>query len=74
MWDAKTKALIVLPGLKGELVAAICQEPQLSQAPDYHWRDHFLVNASKPPLNQPAGLIVAVCGFLPLSLGGREMG
>jgi len=33
IWDAKTKALIVLQELKGQPVAAICQEDQISQAP-----------------------------------------
>ena len=47
-WDAKTKAMIVLEGLKGKLVATICQEHQISQSQYYQWRDQFLTNASKP--------------------------
>ncbi len=31
-WDAKTKATIVLEGLKGQPVATICQDHQISQA------------------------------------------
>jgi hypothetical protein len=31
-WDAKTKAIIVLEGLKGKPVADICTEHQISQA------------------------------------------
>lgn len=31
-WDAKTKAIIVLEGLKGKPVVTICQDHQISQA------------------------------------------
>ncbi|HEX5940583.1 MAG TPA: transposase [Dehalococcoidia bacterium] len=47
-WDAKTKAIIVLEGLKGKPVATICQDHQISQAQYYQWRDQFLANAAKP--------------------------
>jgi len=43
-WDPKTKAMIVLEGLKGKPVAEICIEHQISQAQYYQWRDHFLSN------------------------------
>ncbi len=46
-WDAKTKALIVLEGLKGKSVAEICTEHQISQSLYYQWRDQFLAHASK---------------------------
>lgn len=46
-WDAKTKAIVVLEGLKGKLVAIICQDHQISQAQYYQWRDQFLANAPK---------------------------
>lgn len=46
-WDSKTKALIVLQGLKGKPVAELCIEHQISQAQFYQWRDQFLANASK---------------------------
>lgn len=46
-WDTKTKALVVLEGLKGKLVGAICQDYQISQAQYYQWRDQFLANAPK---------------------------
>jgi len=46
-WEAKTKAMIVLQGLKGKPVAEICREHQLSQAQYYQWRDQFLSNATK---------------------------
>ena len=46
-WDARTKALIVLQGLKGTPVSTLCTEHQLSQAQYYDWRDQFLANASK---------------------------
>jgi hypothetical protein len=40
-WDAKTKALIVIEGLKGKPVAEICTAHQISQPPYYtisRWR------------------------------------
>jgi transposase len=46
-WDAKTKALIVLEGLKGKPVAEICTEHQLSQSQYYQWRDQFLAHAAQ---------------------------
>ena len=45
-WDAKTKALIVLEGLKGKPVAEICNEHQIGQSQYYQWRDQFLANAA----------------------------
>ena len=45
-WDSRTKAMIVLQGLKGKSVADICTEHQISQAQYYQWRDQFLANAS----------------------------
>lgn len=38
-WDAKTKAIIVLEGLKGKPVATLCQDHQISQGQYYQWRD-----------------------------------
>ena len=46
-WDSKTKAMIVLQGLKGKPLAEICNEHQISQAQYYQWRDQFLQNVSK---------------------------
>ena len=46
-WDARTKALIVLQGLKGTPVSTLCTEHQISQAQYYEWRDQLLANASK---------------------------
>jgi transposase-like protein len=46
-WDAKTKALIVLEGLKGKPVAEICAEHQSSPSQYYPWRDQFLAQAGK---------------------------
>lgn len=46
-WDSKTKALIVIQGLKGKPVAELCNEHQISQAQYYQWRDQFLANAPK---------------------------
>ena len=40
-WDAQTKAIIVLQGLKGRPVADICTEHQISQAQYYQWREQF---------------------------------
>jgi len=44
-WDSKTKAMIVIQGLKGKPMAEICLEHQISQTQYYRWRDQFLVNA-----------------------------
>ena len=41
-WESKTKAMIVLQGLKGKPIADLCAEHQISQAQFYQWRDHFL--------------------------------
>ena len=46
-WDTRTKALIVLQGLKGTPVNQLCTEHQISQAQYDDWRDTFLANASK---------------------------
>ena len=43
-WDPKTKAMIVVEGLKGKSVSEICIEHQISQAQYYQWRDQFLAN------------------------------
>jgi hypothetical protein len=45
-WDAKTKAMIVLEGLKGKPVAELCHEHQLSPAQYYQGRDQFLAHAA----------------------------
>jgi len=41
-WDSKAKALVVLQGLKGRLVADICNEHQICQSEYYRWREEFL--------------------------------
>jgi transposase-like protein len=46
-WDAKTKAMIVIEGLKGKPGAELCNEHQISQAQYYQWRDQFLAHAPK---------------------------
>ena len=46
-WDAKTKAMIVIEGLKGKPVAEICHEPQINHSLYDQWRDQFLANAAK---------------------------
>lgn len=46
-WDSKTKAMIVIQGLKGKSIAELCNEHQISQAQYYQWRDQFLSNAPK---------------------------
>jgi len=43
-WDTKTKAMIVVEGLKGKPVGEICREYEVSQAQYYRWRDRFLTN------------------------------
>ncbi len=46
-WDAKTKAKVVIEGLKGRPVAEICNEYQIGQNMYYRWRDQFLAQADK---------------------------
>ena len=41
-WDPKTKAQIVLQGLKGTPVSELCNEHRISQTQYYQWRDQFL--------------------------------
>jgi len=41
-WDPKTKATIILQGLKGRSIADICIEHQISQAQYYQWREQFM--------------------------------
>ena len=41
-WDAQTKSIVVLEGLKGRPVADICTEHEISQAQYYDWREQFL--------------------------------
>ncbi len=41
-WDSKTKARIVLEGLKGRPISELCSEYQISQNQYYLWRDKFL--------------------------------
>jgi len=46
-WDANTKAMMVLEGLKGKPVAELCAEHQSSQAQYDQWRDQLLAHAPK---------------------------
>jgi len=46
-WDPKTKAMIVLQGLKGKSIADLCTEHQISQTQYYLWREQFLANMQK---------------------------
>jgi transposase-like protein len=46
-WDPKTKAMIVIEGLRGKPIAELCIEHQISQAQYYQWRDQFLANVPR---------------------------
>jgi transposase-like protein len=46
-WEANTKAMIVLEGVKGKPVAELCHEHQISQAQYYQWRDQLMAHAPK---------------------------
>ena len=46
-WDSKTKAKIILEGLKGRAIGEICNEYQICQSQYYQWRDQFLSNIDK---------------------------
>jgi len=41
-WDSKTKAMVILQGIKGTPVSEICNEHQISQSEYYRWREIFL--------------------------------
>jgi transposase-like protein len=43
-WDPKTKAMVVMAGIKGRPVVEICNEYQIPQSMYYRWRDQFLGN------------------------------
>ena len=45
-WDANSKAMILLEGLKGKPVAEICPEHQISQSLYYQGRGPFLSHAA----------------------------
>jgi hypothetical protein len=46
-WDVKTKAMMVIEGLKGKSVAELCAEIQISQAQYCQGHDQFLAYAPK---------------------------
>ena len=46
-WDARTTAIIVSEGLKGQPVAELCHEHQTSQSRYDPWRDQVLAQAAK---------------------------
>jgi transposase-like protein len=46
-WDAKTKTLMLLDGLKGKRVAEIYPEHPIRQSQYYQWRDQFLAHAAQ---------------------------
>ena len=46
-WTSEKKALVVLEGLRGRPVAALCSEHGISQSQYYQWRDQFLHNAAR---------------------------
>jgi transposase-like protein len=50
-WDPKTKAMIVLQGIKGKPIVDLCLEHQLSQTQYYMWREQFLANMEKVFIN-----------------------
>ena len=46
-WDPKTKARVVLEGLRGRPVSQICSEYGVHNSQYYEWRDKFLSNMEK---------------------------
>ena len=52
-WDAKSKATIVLEGIKGKPVSQLCNEYHIAQSEYYRWREQFL-EAMPQAFNQPA--------------------
>lgn len=45
-WEAKIKARMVVEGLPGQPVAALCHEHQLSHSQASQWRDQVLAQAA----------------------------
>jgi len=45
-WDPKTKAMLIMEGLKGRPAAEICTEHQSSQSLYYQGWDQFLAHAA----------------------------
>lgn len=45
-WDAKTKAMLVIEGLKGEPVAEICAAYQINQSQYHQGHDQWLTYAA----------------------------
>jgi len=45
-WGANSKAMIVIEGLKGQPVAAMCPAQQIRQSLYYQWRDQLLSHAA----------------------------
>jgi transposase-like protein len=83
-WDAHSKAMIVIEGLKGKSVREICAEHQISQSLYYQWRDQFLANAAKafeplertrrePYLEQENAKLKRLVGELLLELRKRKV-
>jgi transposase-like protein len=81
-WDARTKAMIVLEGLKGKSVPDICAEYQISQSHYYRWRDKFLANmhlafadktSREVTLGREVGELKKVIGELTVELKKNEM-
>lgn len=46
-WSNKEKLAVVIEGIKGQSLANICNEYQISQSVYYKWRDIFIDNAEK---------------------------
>jgi transposase-like protein len=46
-WDPKTKAMVIMAGIRGRAVVEICNEYQIPQSMYYRWRDQFLGNMPK---------------------------
>jgi hypothetical protein len=46
-WNAHSKAMIVIEGLKGKPVAELCTEPQITQSLSDQWHDQCLAQAAQ---------------------------
>lgn len=47
VFDGKTKAKVVLEGLRGRPASELCAEYQISENLYYQWRDRFLSEAAR---------------------------
>jgi len=80
-WDARTKSLIILEGLKGKPVADICLEHEIGQTQYYRWLDTALTklpqlfapeNRREEALSKEVSRLKGIIGDLTVELKKNE--